>query len=269
MALTGGGILGVLVLVAALAPALAPYDPQAIVGPSLQLPSGAHLLGTNQVGQDLLSHLVWGARSSLTVALGASMLALAVSVLVGVGCAFVGGLVDTVAMRIVDVFLAIPQLPLAVIVAALVGASRLNVIVVIGLLAWAPAARIFRSQTLSLRRRGFVAAAGGFGGGVLYLTRRHLLPALGPVLIAVIVAVAARSVLLEAGLAFLGLADYTVPSWGLTLNWALTQSGLFFTPNWPWWVLPPGLGVTLTTVGFAFVGVGLEPIMNPRVNSTP
>ena len=264
VALVGGVIVASLVAVAVLAPVLAPYEPRAVVSPSLQLPSGRHLLGTNHIGQDLLSQLIWGARASLVVAVGASFLAIVLGVLVGVGAGLVGGLVDTVAMRMVDIFLAVPRMPLVIIVAALVSPTRLHVIAVIGAVSWAPAARIFRSQTLSVRHRGFVAVAGGFGGGVLYVVRRHLVPALGPVLFAVLVAVAASAVLMEAGLAFLGLGDSTGVSWGLILNWALAEPGLFYTPVWKWWVLPPGFAITLAVLGFAFLGVGLEPLTNPR-----
>lgn len=264
MAVVGGGILAALVAVASLAPVLAPHDPRALGGQPLELPSSRHLLGTNHIGQDLLSQLIWGARASLIVAAAASVLTIAVSVLVGVGGAYVGGFVDTVASRVVDVFLAVPRLPLILMVAALAGPDRLAVIVVIAMVSWAPGARILRSQTLSLRQRGFVAAAGGFGGGPLYVVRRHLVPALGPVLLAVLVAVAAAAVMAEAGLAFLGLGDPVGVSWGLTLNNALAETSLYHNPIWTWWVLPPGFAITLAVLGFAFVGIGLEPVMNPR-----
>jgi peptide/nickel transport system permease protein len=264
LAAVGAGSVVVLVAVALLAPVLAPYEGQALVGYPLELPSRRHLLGTNGIGQDLLSQLIWGARASLTVAVAASALAMAVSLVVGVGGALVGGLVDTVAIRTVDVFLALPRLPLILIVAAVAGPSRLNVILVIGLLSWAPAARLLRSQVLSLRQRGFVNAARGFGGGALYVVRRHLVPAIGPVLVAVAVAVAGGAVMAEAGLAFLGLGDPLGVSWGQTLNSALAEPGLYYNPIWVWWVLPPGFAITLAVLGFTFLGVGLEPLMNPR-----
>lgn len=269
VAVIGASILLVLAVVAVLAPALSPHDPHALVGYPLELPSSRHLLGTNHLGQDLLSQLIWGARPSLTVAVAASCLAMLVSILVGVGTALVGGFVDTVASRVVDVFLAVPRLPLILMVAALAGRSRLTVIVVIGMTSWAPAARIFRSQTLSLRQRGFVTLARGFGGGVLYVVRRHLVPTLGPVVLALFVAVAAAAVLAEAGLAFLGLGDPTGVSWGLTLNNALAETGIYQNPIWKWWVLPPGFAITLAVMGFAFLGVGLEPVMNPRARRSP
>jgi len=166
---------------------------------------------------------------------------------------------------VVDVFLAFPRLPLLILVATLVGASRTALIGMIAVLTWPVVARKLRGQTLSLRNRGYVGTARGFGGGVLYVMRRHIVPALGPLMVTSFVLVASNAVLLEASLAFLGLADPTGFGWGLMLNKALLQPGLYFTSVWLWWVLPAGLAITLATVGFAFLGVGLEPIFNPRV----
>lgn len=269
MALGGAGILIALVASATLAPLLAPWDPQALSGDALQPPSADHLLGTNNLGQDILSQIIWGARDSLMVAVGAATLAVVVGIVVGVGAGLLGGATETVAMRVIDVFLAIPRLPLLILVAALVGASRPSLILLIGMTTWPVLARKLRSQTLSLRQRGFVAAARGFGGGLPYAMRRHLVPALGPLVISSFILVAANAVLLEASLAFLGLADPTGGGWGLMLNEALLQPGLYFTPVWLWWVLPAGFAITLAVLGFAFLGVGLEPIINPRVGDEP
>ncbi len=264
MTLSGAGILTALAVAAALAPVLAPHDPRALAGDALQPPSASHLLGTNNLGQDILSQLIWGARDSLTVAVGAAGLAVMCGTLVGVAAGLVGGAVDLVAMRVVDVFLAVPRLPLLILVASLVGANRTSLIVVIGMVTWPVVARVLRSQTLTLRQRGFVGASRGFGGGVLYVMRRHVVPALVPLVVASFVLVAGNAILLEASLAFLGLADPTGLGWGLMLNKALLQPGLYFTSVWVWWVLPAGFAITLTVLGFAFLGVGLEPVLNPR-----
>ena len=264
LVLAGSAIVGVLVLVAVFAPVLSPYDPRALSGESLERPSARHLLGTNDVGQDIFSEMVWGARGSLTVALGAAVLAISVGVAVGVGVGLRGGLADTLAMRVVDVFLALPRLPLVVLIAALAGPSRLIVILVIGVILWPVSARVLRSQTLTLRRRGFVEAARGFGGGPIYVVRRHLAPALGPVIAANFVNVAAIAVVMEAGLAFLGLGDPSAESWGAILSRALRHPGLYFSSLWTWWVLPAGFAITLAMLGFTFLGVGLEPRFNPR-----
>lgn len=254
-----------LVVVAVLAPVLAPYDPRALIGTSLEPPSGRHWLGTNDIGQDVFSQLVWGARATLTVALGGAALASLLAVLVGVGAGLLGGVADTIAVRSIELFLAVPVLPLLVLLAALAGANRVVIILVVGLLGWPPGARVLRSQTLSLRRRGFVQAARGFGGGPLYVVRRHLVPALGPVVVVGFVNWAAVASLLEAGLAFLGLGDPTGVSWGTVLNRALAFPAIYFGTAWAWWLVPAGVAITATVAGFTFLGVGLEPRLNPRL----
>lgn len=260
----GSAVITVLVAVAALAPVLATHDPKAPSGFPLDLPSARHLLGTDGIGRDLFSQLVWGARSSLTVAVAVTGISLLASLAVGVGGGYLGGLAGTVAARVTDVFVAAPRLPVILIVAALAGGGRTSVIVVIALFSWAPGARILRSQTLSLRQRGYVGVAGGLGGGPLYVMRRHLVPALGPLVIAIAVAVAAGSVLAEAGLSFLGIGDPGGVSWGMTLNRAQFESQLFLNPIWKWWVLPPALAISSAVFGFALLGLAFEPVMNPR-----
>jgi len=258
-------VIGTLALVAILAPVLAPYDPHAISGPSLEPPSSRHPLGTNDTGQDLLSQLIWGARSSALVAVLAATLAVSIGVLVGALAGLLRGPVDIVSMRMVDVFLAIPALPLLILIAALAGPSRATVIVVIGLAGWPAIARIVRSQALGLGQAGYLEAARGLGAGRGYLLRRHLLPALTPVIVANFVNWASAAVVLQAGLAFLGLSDPTEISWGGVLNRALDHEGIYFGSQWTWWVLPPGLAVSAAAIGLAFLGVALESRSNPRV----
>jgi peptide/nickel transport system permease protein len=260
----GGALVGVLVVVAIFAPLLAPHDPRALVGGYLERPSAEHLLGTNEIGQDIFSQLIWGARTSLLVTVAGGALAMVVGVLIGVGSGLAGGLVDEVVTRAVDVFLAIPVLPLLLVVATLAGPNLTTVILVLGLLAWPGVSRLVHSQTLSLRQRGFVQSAGSFGGGSLYLIRRHLFPALAPVVVAGFIDFATVAIVLEAGLAFLGLSDPTAVSWGTVLNQALGHPGIYFSPLWTWWILPAGLAITVAVLGFTLVGIGLEPAFNPR-----
>ncbi len=261
----GALIVATFAVVAVLAPVLAPHDPRALTGDALQRPSSQHLLGTNHVGQDLFSQLIWGARSSLLVALGAATLAVLTGLAVGVGAGLVGGMAEILAMRVVDVFLALPLLPLLVVVAALASPSLGLVTLVIGMTTWPAIARIVRAQTRTLRSRGFVRAARGFGAGSVYVVRRHVAPALGPVLSTWFVNVAAIAVLLEAGLGFLGLSDPTAVSWGSVLNEALRHQGLYFTTLWTWWVLPAGIAISIAVLAFTFLAVGLEPWLRPQL----
>ncbi len=260
----GGAIVLVFGLVAILAPLLAPFDPHAISGPSLASPSPRHLLGTNDAGQDILSQLVWGARAAAFVALPAASLAVLAGLVVGGACGLVGGWPEALTMRMVDVLLAVPVLPLLILVAALAGPSRTTVVVLIAAVAWPSIARVVHSQTLTLARRGHYLAARGFGAGPAYLIRRHLAPALAPVLTANLVTWAATAIVFQAGLAFLGLSDPTEVSWGLLLNRALTHEGVYFSSEWIWWVLPAGFAIVVVATGLALLGVAMEPRANPR-----
>ncbi|MDQ6803913.1 MAG: ABC transporter permease, partial [Actinomycetota bacterium] len=242
----------------------APFDPHAISGPSLAGPSGTHLLGTNDAGQDLFSQLIWGARVSAVVAIPAAGLGVLVGLAVGGGAALFGGWLEVVVMRIVDLFLAVPVLPLLILIAALAGPSEGTVTLVIAAIAWPGIARVLRSATLGLVQRGHVHAARGFGAGPAYVLRRHVAPALGPVMSANFVTWAATAVVLQSGLAFLGLGDPTQVSWGGILNRALSHEGVYFSAEWIWWVLPAGFAIILATLGLSFLGLAVEPRSNPR-----
>ena len=262
--LIGTVIVFLLVVVAVAAPWIAPYDPKAITGQAFENPSWEHLLGTNDTGSDIFSGLVWGTRSTLLVAVGATSLIIAIGVAVGLTAGLRGGLVDTVLMRVVDVFLALPVLPLLIFIAALAGPSLTLSILLIGLFTWPQTARIIRSQTLSLRSRGFIDTAKGFGAGPFYVMRRHLMPALGPVIASNVVLWAGLAVTIEAGMAFIGLGDPTAVGWGTMLNRAITSPQIYLGSLWLWWLLPAGMALTLAVLGFTFIGVGLEPRFNRR-----
>lgn len=259
-------IVAALVVVGVLAPWIAPYDPHAITGNVFEEPSPEHLLGTNDAGSDIFSGLIMGTRTTLVVGGAATTLIMVIGVAVGLTAGLRGGFVDTALMRIVDVLLALPALPLLIFIAALVGPSLTVSILMIALAVWPQTARIVRSQTLSLRRRGFVDSARGFGAGPLHVMRRHLVPALGPVIAANLVYVAGLVVLIEAGLSFIGLGDPSAVSWGAMLNRALENPQIYIGDLWLWWLLPAGLALTFAVLGFTFIGVGLEPRFNPRWN---
>ena len=263
--LAGVIMVSLFAAVGVLAPWLAPYDPRA-PGEPLRPPSSAHLLGTNDSGSDNLSRLVWGARSTLVVVVGATALVLVIGLAVGLTAGLRGGLADSVSMRVVDVFLGLPVLPVLIYISALAGPSLALSIVMIGLLTWPQTARIVRSQTLTLRSRGFVESARGFGAGPLYVMRRHLVPALGPVIAANMVFVGGLAVITETGLAFLGLGDPVAVSWGADLERALSDPQISIGSLWLWWLLPVGLALTLAIVGFTLIGVALEPRFNLRTS---
>ncbi|TDD64352.1 ABC transporter permease [Jiangella aurantiaca] len=263
LGVVGGVIVLVLVTVAVLAPVLAPYDPTERAGVPFSPPSADHLLGTNDVGQDLLSELIYGTRVSLTVGIVAAAAAMVIGTIVGL----IGGYLPrlgAVAMRGVDVVLILPFLPLLIVLAAYLGRSIVNTVIIIAILIWAPTARVIRSQVLSLAKRDYIVAARSMGAGHGYVIWRHVLPKTLLLAIGEFVAATSGAILLESSLSFLGLGDPLQESWGSTLYWAQAR-GAFLTPAWKWWVLPPGLLIMLSALGFALLGYALEQRINPRL----
>lgn len=264
LGISGGVITGLLAAVAALAPWLAPYDPRARVGRPFHPPGGAHLLGTNDIGQDLLSELIFGARVSLLVGVAAASAALLIGGAVGVLAGYYPKRLGELLMRGVDAVLILPFLPLLIVLAAYLGRSLLNTILVIGALIWAAPARIIRSQVLSLRSREYVLAARSMGAPDRWIIFRHVLPRAALLAAGTFVRAVAGAILLEASLSFLGLGDPIQKSWGSILFWAQAR-GAFLTPAWKWWVLPPGLLIMAASLGFALIAFSLEERIDPRL----
>jgi peptide/nickel transport system permease protein len=247
------------------APRLTPYRVTELAGEPLQPPSRVHLLGTNMVGQDIASQMVSGGQASLFVALFAGCGTLLLGGLAGMISGLAGGNTDVALMRMVDLVLVIPKLPLLILVGTYAGQDLSTVAILIALISWPSSARMIRSQVLSLRRRTHLKAAMGFGAGILYILRRHVIPEVGLILVAGLVAAAGRAVMLEAGLAFLGLGDPSRASWGSIMRDALNFRGLFFTPAWAWWLMPPLISIILLLLGLTFFGVAIEQRINPRL----
>ena len=261
----GLAIVAAFAVLAVLAPSISPYRTTALSGRPLEAPGAEHLLGTNSVGQDVLSQLLSGARVSLFVAAVAGGGAVLIGALVGMIAGWSGGIVDAVLMRFVDVVLVVPKVPLLILVGSLAGPALGTIAVIIAVTSWPPGARVIRSQVLSLRGRAHLKAATGFGAGTGHVLRHHVFPEIGLILAAGLVAAAGRAVMLESGLAFLGLGDPSRASWGSIMRDALDFGVLFETDAWQWWLLPPLAAVSLFLLGIAFVGVGLEARLNPRL----
>jgi ABC-type dipeptide/oligopeptide/nickel transport system permease subunit len=260
----GIALLAVLVGAAIFAPWIAPYRPDETTGVPFSPPSRTHVLGTNDVGQDLLSELIFGVRISLTIGFLAAAVSISIGTLVGVVAGYFGGWVDAALMRLVDVILVVPFLPLMILLAAYLGPSFWNIILVIGILVWARPARVIRAQVLSLKSLDFVDAARALGAPAGRILRRHVLPGVLSLALAQFILAAGTAILIEASLSFLGLGDPTAKSWGSTLYYAQVRSA-FLSGAWKWWVLPPGLLITAAVLGFAFTGFALEEILNPRL----
>jgi len=267
MGLIGGGMLIIAVLTALAAPLLAPYDPYAPVRVSIQdifqAPSGAHPLGTDDGGKDVLSSLIYGARVSLIVGFTAAAITTVVGGLIGIVAGYRGGRIGIGLMSITDFFLVIPEIALQIVIVAIAGQSLVNIILVIGLLGWATTARLVRSQTLSVRERKFVQRARAIGAGDAHILRRHVVPAVLPLMIANTVLVISLAILSESTLAFIGLGDPTVISWGQMLNFAFNR-GAISAGAW-WALIPPGLAIVWVVLGTTLLGTALEDALNPRL----
>ncbi|MEW5719031.1 MAG: ABC transporter permease [Chloroflexota bacterium] len=245
---------------------LAPYDPAHLSGKPFEPPSPLHFLGTNDIGQDILSELIFGARVSLLIGVLSALIAIGIGTTVGLLAGFYRGIVGTTLMRLVDVMLIIPIFPLMVLLAAYLGQSLWNLVAVIGLLGWARPSRIIRAQALSLVERDYVTAARAIGARDAHIVLRHILPGALPLALAQFVMAASGAILMEAGLSFLGLGDPTQKSWGSILYYAQARNA-FLSGAWLWWVLPPGLMIAASVLGFALSGFALEDAFNPQLRS--
>ncbi len=257
-------LLALLILIALFGPWLAPYDAAARSGAPFERPSAAHWLGTNDIGQDILSELIVGTRVSLVIGFTAAALAILIGTLVGVVAGFTGGRTDALLMRLVDVVLVLPFIPLMIVLAAFFGASAGNLIVAIALLIWARPARIIRSSALGIRSLTYVEGAHALGASQLHILWKHVLPGVLPIAVSQFILAASSSILIEASLAFLGLGDPIRKSWGTVLYYAQIR-GAFLNGSWPWWVVPPGLLISTAVLGFALTGRAIETALFPRL----
>ncbi len=249
---------------AVLAPWLAPFDPDLVTGPPFESPSPVNPLGTNDIGQDILSELIWGARVSLLIGIVAGIGSALIGTLLGAIAGYRGGAADAVVMRSVDVLLVVPFLPLMIVIAAYAGASSITLIVVITGLLWVVPARIVRGAVLAERQKEYVLASRVLGASDGHILRWAVLPGIASVAAGQFILVASDAILLESALAFLGLGDPTTKSWGSILYFAQAR-GAFLSDAWLWWVLPAGILIAATVMGFALLGLAVEHRTEPRL----
>lgn len=262
-----GLILLIFVICLALfGPYLVPYDADETTGLPFQAPNAAHWLGTNDMGQDIVAELVEGARTSLFIGITTAILATLIGAIMGVASGYLGGWLDTLLMRIVDITLTLPFLPLMIVIGVYLGPGIFTQILVITLVMWAGKARQIRAQTLSLRDRGPVLAAKSMGAGNFYIFRKHIFPGVFPLIIPQFVGAMNIAIMMESSLSFLGMGDPLTKSWGSILFYANSRSA-FLTDAWIWWVIPPGVCIVLTVLSFSLIGYYLEEKVNPRLST--
>lgn len=251
------------VVVALTAPWLAPYGVTEKVGPVFEPPSADHPLGLDDAGVDMLSLMMWGARVSLVVGFAAALVAMLIGGTIGLLSGYFGGRTDTVLMRMTDYFLVIPDIPLMLVAAAIWGRSLSNIIIIIGVIYWTTTARLIRSQVISLRERVYVKRATAVGAGHGRILFRHILPQVTPLIVANTVLTVAIAIFAETAIAFLGLGDPTLTSWGKLIENAFSHNAI--TVDAWWAIVPPGIAVALVILGCTMVGQAIEDTLNPRL----
>jgi peptide/nickel transport system permease protein len=261
LGLIGFVVLAVLIVVAVLAPVLAPYSPTAQNLPNaLQAPSAAHWAGTDEFGRDILSRLIYGARITIQTVLAVTVIVGPVGLLIGVVAGFFGGRVDAILMRATDIVLSFPSLVLALAFAAALGAGLTTAVVAISLTAWPPIARLARAEALVVRNTDYVAAARLYGASPLRLLVLYIMPMCLPSVIVRLTLNMAGIILTAAALGFLGLgAQPPAPEWG-----AMISSGRKFMLDYWWVAVMPGIAILITSLAFNLVGDTLRDLLDPR-----
>ncbi len=262
-AVIGTTILGVIILMAVLAPWIAPYGLHEQVGPVFGAPSWQHLLGLDDGGIDMVTNLMWATRTSLVVGFAATFVSMLIGGTIGVVSGYAGGGTDTVLMRITDYFLVIPDVPLMIVVAAIWGPSLFHIIIVIGILLWTSTARVIRAQVKSVRERVYVKRARALGARHSRVVMRHIVPQIAPLLVANTVLTVAVAVFDETALSFLGLGDPNQISLGKLIENAFNRAAI---SAGAWWaIVPPGVLVALIILACSLIGGSLEDALNPRL----
>jgi len=260
MALFGAAVLLCLLLLVVLTPVLYPDDPFKLAGPALQSPGGRFLLGTDTLGRDVAAEIAYGARTSLMIGVGATLAAIVFGAVVGGVAGYYRGRTETVLMRVTEFFQTIPAFIFALLIVAILSPSVSSEIVAIAVVSWPSIARLVRGEFVSLGGREFVQACASLGASDARIIFNHMLPNCASSIIAVGSLLIGTAILLEAGLAFLGLGDPNVMSWGLIISAgrAVLRSA--------WWICTfPGIAILLTVLGINLIGDGLNEALNPRL----
>lgn len=244
---------------------LSPYSHILPSGQALQPPDRQHWLGTDELGVDLWAQICHGARLSIIVGLGTALFAGLGGCLIGILSGYFGGMTDRLVMRLTDLMIVLPDLPMMIVLGVFLGPSIYNVILVLTIFSWTAPARIIRAKILSIKQEKYIVAAVCYGAGFFHLTTRHFFPEILPLAAISIIRLTGRAIVAEAGLSFLGLGDPTSKSWGLILNHAVHFKGIYFTEFWKWWVAAPLAAISLLVAAIAILARASEKLMNSKL----
>ena len=219
---------------------------------------------TDHLGRDVWSRVVHGIKISLAIGLAAAVVSVVMGIMVGVVSGYLGGVVDEALMRLVDILLCLPVLPLLMVLVYMYGRNVWYIVILIAVFGWQGLSRVIRSQVLSLRESAFVECAVASGASRAYIMFRHLIPNVLPIVLADFVLSVPGAIMTEASLSFIGFGDPTTPTWGREFNIMWTEGGAFTYFCW-WWIFPPGIAITLLCLAFVFLGHAVDEIVNPRL----
>jgi len=267
MAVAGVSIFAVFSIMAIFAPFLHTVDPKATgeVGSILLSPSWQFWLGTDDLGRDIWSQIVYGSRVSFTIGFIAAGITVSFGTLIGLIAGFYGGRLEEVLMRIVDFFMMLPELPLMIVLAAILGPSIWNIVFVVSIVSWPTTARVIRSQVLSVKERAFVEASRCIGASDSLLMVGEILPNVIPLMFAEAVLMVTEAIYAESVLAFLGLGDPTTVSWGMMLHFVFESGVMARVPNW---VMPPVASICALILAFTFLGTAISDVLKPGYRET-
>ncbi|WP_141430546.1 oligopeptide ABC transporter permease [Bacillus sp. 03113] len=262
LAVVGLVIFSIIVLLAVFAPLIAPHNPYSVDGEFAAKPSAQHILGTDEVGRDLFSRLIYASRVSLVVGVGATAIYVAIGTILGAIAGYFGKWIDNVIMRITDVFMSFPYLMVILVLVSVIGPKLYNIVLVLGVLGWPSIARIVRGSVLSIKEMEYIKAGVALGYSTPKIVFQHILPnCLGPIIVNATFGIAS-AIIMEASLSFLGMGvQPPIASWGNMLTQAQSLTVL---SSQPWLWIPPGLMILLAVVSINFMGDGLRDAMDPK-----
>ncbi|OZB85344.1 ABC transporter permease [Microbacterium sp. 13-71-7] len=267
--MVGVGFLVLIIVLAVLAPLLAPswmLDVTRLLDqPRFAPPSLAHPLGTDDQGREIWVRMLWGARVSLLVGFAATVVSMTIGTIVGIAAGHFTGWGGGLLMRIIDFFLVLPSLILAIVLSAVLTRGVWTIVIAIGLTSWAGTARVVRAQTLSVESRDYIERSRVLGAGHWHIIVKHLLPAVLPLVLANTTLTVGSAIIAESTLSFLGLGDTTQQSWGTVLKNSMDVSAA--TAGYWWYILVPGIAIVLVVLAFTLVGRAVETIVNPTLRS--
>lgn len=263
-AVFGTILLLLFILLAIVGPMVYSYEHDGyFLGDRLSGPNEEYRLGFDEMGRDVFGALIYGARASLAIGFFVTLLIALVGTTFGIAAGYYGGLLDIILMRITEAFMLIPTLPLMLTLAAIIGQKFSNIILILGLTGWTGTARLVRSQTLTIKERNYVERAKSLGASNTYIMRKHIFPNVFPLIFSNIILLVQNAIISESTLAFLGIGDPRIPTWGQLLRSA-REHGAVTIGSW-WLFVPAGFMIVLLASSFVFIGYGFDEILNPKL----